>query len=83
MMYIRKDLPLQSTMTFFETHVKDKKMDDQIKKHIDKGDKINHKSNVKADMTEWIMQHKTGFKDLAKSILEMSVEICFSSTNKL
>ena len=53
MMYIRKDLPLQSTMTFFETHVKDKKMDDQIKKHIDKGDKINHKSNVKADMTEW------------------------------
>ena len=74
MMYIRKDLPLQSTMTFFETHVKDKKMDDQIKKHIDKGDKINHKSNVKADMTEWIMQHKTGFKDLAKVILEMSVE---------
>ena len=74
MMLIRKDLPLQSTMTFFETHIKDKKMDEQIIKHIDKGDKINHKSNVKADMTEWIMQHKTGFKDLAKIILDMSVE---------
>ena len=48
-MLIRKDLPLQSTMTFFETHIKDKKMDEQIIKHIDKGDKINHKSNVLFD----------------------------------
>ena len=48
-MYVRKDLPLQSTMTFFETHIKDKSMDNAIKKHINKGDKINHKSNVKAD----------------------------------
>ena len=35
MMYVRKDLPLQSTMTFFETHIKDKSMDNAIKKHID------------------------------------------------
>ena len=74
MMLIRKDLPLQSTMTFFETKIDDEKMDKQIIKHIDKGDKINHKSNVKADMTEWTMQSETGFKKLAKIILDMAVK---------
>ena len=74
MMYVRKDLPLQSTMTFFETHIKDKSMDNAIKKHINKGDKINHKSNVKADMTEWTMQSETGFKKLADIILDMAVK---------
>ena len=74
MMLLRKDLPFQGAMTIFESKLDDKKMDQKIIKHIDKGDKINHKSNVKADMTDWIMQNKTGFKDLAKIILEMSVE---------
>ena len=74
MMYVRKDLPLQSTMTFFETHIKDKKMDDEIKKHINKGDRQKHKSNVKADMTEWQMQSKSGLKKLADIILDMVVE---------
>ena len=74
MMLIRKDLPLQSTMTFFETKIDDKKMDKQIIKHIDKGDKINHKSNVKADMTEWTMQSETGFKKLAEIILDMAAK---------
>ena len=73
-MYVRKDLPLQSTMTFFETHIKDKSMDNAIKKHINKGDKINHKSNVKADMTDWVMQSETGFKKLADIILDMSAK---------
>ena len=73
-MYVRKDLPLQSTMTFFETHIKDKSMDNEIKKHINKGDKINWNSNVKADMTEWTMQSKTGFKKLADIILDMAVK---------
>ena len=74
MIYVRKDLPLQSTMTFFETHIKDKSMDNAIKKHINKGDKINHKSNVKADMTEWTMQSETGFKKLAEIILDMAAK---------
>ena len=61
-------------MSFFETKIDDKKMDKQIIKHIDKGDKINHKSNVKADMTEWTMQSETGFKKLAEIILDMAVK---------
>ena len=73
-MYVRKDLPLQSTMTFFETHIKDKSMDNEIKKHINKGDKINWNSNVKADMTEWTMQSKTSFKKLADIILDMAAK---------
>ena len=71
----RKDLPLKSMMTFFECKIDNPKMDKQIKKIIDKqGDRQQHKSNVKADMTEWRMQDKEGFRDLAEIIKAVAIK---------
>ena len=71
----RKDLPLKSMMTFFECKIDNPKMDKQIKKIIDKqGDRQQHKSNVKADMTEWRMQDNIGFRDLAEIIKLVAIK---------
>ena len=62
----RKDLPLKGTLTTFECMLNEPKMDKLIIKEINKqGDKMQHTSNVKAQMTEWQMYEKPGFKDLA------------------
>ena len=62
----RKDLPLKSFITLFECKLNEPEMNKQIKKVIDKyGDRQNHKTNVKAQMTEWKMWHEPGFKKLA------------------
>tara|TARA_Y100000004_G_C8874286_1_gene394694 strand:- start:444 stop:1001 length:558 start_codon:yes stop_codon:yes gene_type:complete len=87
----RKDLPLKSTLTTFEVILNNPKMDKLIIKEINKqGDKMNHKTNVKAQMTEWQMYNKPGFKDLADiaktiggqiSKLKYNVDISFSLKN--
>ena len=62
----RKDMPLKGLLTTYEIRIDDPKMDKEIKKVIDKqGDRQNHKTNVKAQMTEWKMWNEPGFKQLA------------------
>lgn len=65
-----KELPSSTTISTFETIIDDEKMNKRIVKIIDKqGDKQNHTSNVKAQMTEWKMMEQPGFKQLADIII--------------
>ena len=71
----RKDMPLKGWITTFETKINDPKMDKEIKKLIDgQGDRQHHKTNVKAQMTEWVMQNQPGFKKLAEIIKQMAIQ---------
>ena len=68
-------MPLKGWITTFETKINDPKMDKEIKKLIDgQGDRQNHKTNVKAQMTEWVMQNQPGFKKLAEIIKQMAIQ---------
>ena len=68
----RKDLPLKGFITTFESKLNEPEMDKQIKKVIDKyGDRQNHKTNVKAQMTEWKMWDNPGFNALAVKVLKI------------
>ena len=79
----RKDLPLKSFITTFECKLNEPEMDKQIKKVIDKyGDRQNHKTNVKAQMTEWRMLHEPGFKKLAGIVLDISKQISEAKYNR-
>jgi len=79
----RKDLPLKSFLTTFETKLNDPKMDKDIIKVINKqGDRQNHKSNVKAQMTEWRMWDEPGFDKLKNIICEMSIQISQQQYNR-
>ena len=56
---------MKSIMNHYEIMLDDHKMNEQIIQEIDKqGDKHDHKTNVKADMTDWDMRKKPGFKNL-------------------
>ena len=80
---LRKDMPLKGWITTFECKLNDSKMDKQIKKIIDKqGDRQNYKTNVKAQMTEWIMQDQPGFKQLADIIKNMAKECSLKQFNR-
>jgi len=79
----RKDLPLKSFLTTFETKLNEPEMDKDIIKVINKqGDRQNHKSNVKAQMTEWRMWDEPGFKKLANVICDMSIQISKQQYNR-
>ena len=79
----RKDLPLKGFITTFECKLNDPKMDKEIKKVIDDyGDRQNHKTNVKAQMTEWDMYHEPGFKKLADITLNISKQISKAKYNR-
>ena len=79
----RKDMPLKGWITTYETTLKDPKMDRQIKKLIDgQGDRQNNKSNVQAQMTEWVMQEEPGFKKLADIIKKMAIECSLQQYNR-
>jgi len=79
----RKDLPLKGFITTFECILKEPEMDKQLKKIIDKyGDRQNHKTNVKAQMTEWKMWHEPGFKQLASIALDISKKISKAKYNR-
>mgnify|MGYP001159802140 CR=1 FL=1 len=74
--WIRKDLPLKSMITVYEKTIDDKKMDKDIIKVIDEyGDRQNHITNVKAQMTEWHMYKEPGFNKLANIVLRLIPEI--------
>ena len=65
---------MKSIMNHYEVMLDDHKMNEQIIQEIDKqGDKHDHKTNVKADMTDWDMRNKPGFKEIqfVKSKLEI------------
>ena len=80
----RKDLPLKSFITTFECVLKEPQMDKELKKVIDiSGDKQDHKTNVKAQMTDWKMWHEPGFKKLSGIVLDISKKISESKYNRL
>ena len=69
----RKDMPLKGLLTTYEIRIDDPIMDKEIKKVIDKqGDRQNHKTNVKAQMTEWKMWHEPSFKKIADIALNVA-----------
>ena len=79
----RKDLPLKGFITTFECILDEPKINKDIKKIIDKyGDRQNHKTNVKAQMTEWKMWHEPGFKRLADIVLDISRKISVAKYNR-
>ena len=62
-----------------KTYDKWKDLNPLLEKYIrQQGDRINHKSNVKAQMTEWNMQVEAGgehFQELVNWVREISLEI--------
>ena len=62
-----------------KTYDKWKELNPLLEKYIrQQGDRINHKSNVKAQMTEWNMQLEAGgehFQELVNWVREISLEI--------
>jgi hypothetical protein len=57
----------------FTSRIVDPQMCEDIEKEIrEMGDRQDHKTNVKAQMTEWQMQNKPGFKVLTEKILDMA-----------
>ena len=76
-------MPLKGWIVTYETMIKDPKMDKQIKKIIDgQGDRQNNKSNVQAQMTEWVMQDEPGFKKLADIVKTMAIECSLKQYNR-
>ena len=76
-------MPLKGWIVTYETTIKDPKMDKQIKKIIDgQGDRQNNKSNVQAQMTEWVMQDEPGFKKLAEIVKTMAIECSLKQYNR-
>ena len=82
-MIVRKDLPLKSFITTFETKIDDKKMNEDLIKVIDKyGDRKNHKTNVKAQMTEWKMWKEPGFDKLSNIAMDMAHQASVQKYNR-
>ena len=78
-----KYLPGKKFETVYECKLDEPEMNKQIKKIIDKyGDRMNHKTNVKAQMTEWKMWHEPGFKRLADIVLDISRKISVAKYNR-
>ena len=81
--FTRKDLPLKSMITIYEYRLNEPKMDKEIIKQIDKmGDTQQQRTNVKAQMTDWVMWDKPGFKDLANIVLRMVPDITRDKYNR-
>ena len=79
----RKDMPLKGLLTIFETRIDDPKMDRDMKKVIDKqGDRQGHKTNVKAQMTEWKLHNESGFKKLVNIAIGIAKQVSQSKYNK-
>ena len=71
-----KYLPGKKFETVYECKLDEPEMNKQIKKIIDKyGDRMNHKTNVKAQMTEWKMWNEPGFNKLANIMIECVKQI--------
>jgi hypothetical protein len=63
--------------------VDDEEMNRQIIQIIDaQGDRQNHYTNVKADMTEWNMSNEPGFNKLAEIIKTLSIKVSINKYNR-
>ena len=81
---VKKDMPLKGWITTFECKLNDPKMNKDIIRTINKqGDRQNHKTNVKAQMTEWKMWAEPGFKKLADVALNVSRQISEAKYNRV
>ena len=79
----RKDMPLKGMLTIFETKIDDPKMDREMKKVIDKqGDRQGHKTNVKAQMTDWKLHNESGFKQLTNIAIGIAKQVSLNKYNK-
>ena len=66
----------------FECKLDNPEMNKQIKKVIDKqGDRQNHKTNVKAQMTECKMWNEPGFKELSMIAIQIAQKISLEKYN--
>lgn len=69
----RNEFPSNTVLTTFEVIIDDEKMNKRIVKIIDKqGDKQNHGTAVKAQMSDWQMMEQPGFKQLAEIIVNVA-----------
>ena len=59
--------------SIFSSSIVNPQMCEDIEKEIrEMGDRQDHKTNVKAQMTEWDMKDKPGFKVLKEKILDIA-----------
>lgn len=66
-------MPLKGMITTFECKLDDPKMDKDLKRVIDSyGDRQGHKTNVKAQMTDWLMNKEPGFDKMSDIVLNIA-----------
>ena len=68
--------PVDLRLKYYTSFIQDKDIKENIIKAIEfQGDRQNHKTNVKAQMTDWRMQDQKGFKELDNIIIPMLEKI--------
>ena len=78
----KEDFLLKSSTSIFKCQLNKTEINKDIKKVIDGyGDRQNHLTNVKAQMTDVKMWNEPGFKDLGNIVLDICRKI--SKNNKL
>ena len=61
------------TSDIFTCKLDDEEMNNRLIEQIDlQGDRQNHKTNVKAQMTEWSMHNELGFKKLVNISIDIA-----------
>jgi len=76
MKVIGKEITGKISTHIFTCKLDDEIMNNEIINQIDlQGDKQNFKTNAKAQMTDWFMQDKPGFKELADIMINVSTSI--------
>ena len=72
----KEDFSLESSTSIFKCQLNETEMNKDIEKVIDRyGDRQNHLTNVKAQMTDVKMWNEPGFKHLANIVLDVCKEI--------
>lgn len=73
---VKKDFLLKSSVSIFKCELNEPKMDEDIKKVIDRyDDRQNHLTNIKAQMTDWKMWNEPGFNHLTNIVLDICKQI--------
>ena len=79
---VNQSITNKTTLKYYTSIIKDKNISSSVINSINKqGDRQNLSTNVKAQMTEWNMQHEPGFSDLNNIILNMLKMITRSQFN--
>lgn len=84
---VAKELPYapypKSSFRLWEAKIDDEEMNKKITEVIDEqGDRQNHSTNVKADMTEWRMWEYPGFKELSDISISIANSIARDYFNR-